>query len=167
MYFSIGLSSCLLYYEMCWHTEPNVLFSPAKSNKTLTVTLVLAGGGVWSGHLSDTRLSLEAVWRAERRLRLHVDQQRALRPFLRHHDQQTPGRSQTAQPGLAVKWPSEVPSVTSPEAARRTSARGDEVAEAVPVEEPRSKFNKAHKLLYGWGDGRVGVTRGGRKCFMC
>lgn len=62
----------------------------------------LAGGGLRSGHLPDAGLPLKAVRRAERRLRLHADQQRAPRPFLRHHDQQTPGRGQTAEPSLAV-----------------------------------------------------------------
>lgn len=67
----------------------------------------LVGGSLWSWHLPDTCLSLKAIWRIERRLWLHADQQRPLRPVLCHHDQQTPGRSQTAQPGLAVKWSSE------------------------------------------------------------
>lgn len=62
-----------------------------------------AGCGLRSGHLPDPGLPLEAVRRAQGRLRLHADQQRSLCPFLRHHDQQTPGGSQTAEPGVAVK----------------------------------------------------------------
>lgn len=110
------------------------------------------GCGLRPRHLPDPGLPLQAVRRAQGRLRLHADQQRSLRPFLRHHDQQAPGRGQAAEPGVAVRRAAQPWSCTDD-----LSPTGWGRLENVPVEERRSKFdNEAHIELQGYGKHGVG-----------